>query len=394
MKERYSVVTLFLLLASGALLAQSGSSSTSIASPAAPAAQISLGQSIVPLTGPWKFHIGDNPQWADPNFDDSYWETVDLTPKAGSFDPNEGLSNYVVGWTAKGHPGYWGYAWYRVRVQVAARPGEKLALAGPSDVDDAYQVFANGLLLGSFGKFSAGHKPVTYYSQPAMFLLPLSRTRGNNPSFDTSPATQVLAFRVWMNFDTLTSISDAGGFHNAPLLGEASVVNARNQMAWLELIRGTASDTVVTVLFFLMAIVACSLILFDRSDPLYRWLAAIFLVSAIGWGTGVSDALTQVMSAQRSTLVRGTVVGPLYAGGWVMVWWIWFRLRRPTWVPKIILAMTLLYSVSYLLNGDLLFTNQPHPVSLALQIAWYSNRLLLLLLSVLIVTWGIRQLCR
>ena len=43
-----------------------------------PATRITLGQSIVPLTGPWKFHVGDDPRWADPHFDDSQWETVDL----------------------------------------------------------------------------------------------------------------------------------------------------------------------------------------------------------------------------------------------------------------------------------------------------------------------------
>ena len=54
------------------------------------------------------------PLWAEPGFDDSQWETVDLTPKDGAFDPGAGTSGYVPGWTAKGHPGYWGYAWYRI----------------------------------------------------------------------------------------------------------------------------------------------------------------------------------------------------------------------------------------------------------------------------------------
>jgi len=48
------------------------------------------------------------------------WEAVDLASKAGSFDPIVGTSGYVPGWTAKGHPGYWGYAWYRIQVRVAA----------------------------------------------------------------------------------------------------------------------------------------------------------------------------------------------------------------------------------------------------------------------------------
>ena len=54
---------------------------------AVPIEQITVGSSTVPLNGPWKFHIGDSPAdpasnaplWAKPEFDDSNWETVDLT---------------------------------------------------------------------------------------------------------------------------------------------------------------------------------------------------------------------------------------------------------------------------------------------------------------------------
>ena len=126
-------------------------------------AHVTLGQSAVPLYGPWKFTVGDSPidpktgqpLWAEPDFDDSKWETVDLTPKDGAFDPAAGLPGYVPGWTAKGHPGYFGYAWYRIRVEVRARPGAALALAGPANVDDAYQVFDNGELAGHFGDLPA-----------------------------------------------------------------------------------------------------------------------------------------------------------------------------------------------------------------------------------------------
>jgi len=63
---------------------------------------IALGQSIVTLNGPWKFHIGDNPRWADPGFDDSQWETVDFAAGPGSVDPAIGVAGYSPGWTAKG----------------------------------------------------------------------------------------------------------------------------------------------------------------------------------------------------------------------------------------------------------------------------------------------------
>ena len=375
------------------LLAFSAVAQNALAS-AAPTTQITLGQSIVALNSPWKFTIGDSPidphtgrpAWAEPDFDDSQWETVDLTPKAGSFDPVGGLSGFVPGWTAKGHPGYWGYAWYRIRVQVAALPGQKLALAGPSNVDDAYQVFANGTLLGSFGKFTTGRqRPVIYATRPQMFLLPQTRTSNN-----IGVTTQVLAFRVWMEPHTLIFERDAGGFHNAPLLGESDVVAAHYQLAWLELVRLNASVTVVAALFLLFAIAASSLVFFDRSDPVYLWLAAVFLVTAITAATGPLSAWTQAEGGLALEMLGDVVLNPLILGGWLMVWWVWFRLRRPAWIPKAIAGLTLLYMLSDTLGENFFFTVISNPVNAAFHLASLGIRLLFLLLLVLIVIWGIR----
>jgi hypothetical protein len=61
-------------------------------------ARVKLGQSVVALNGPWKFQAADSPLdprtggplWAEPGFDDSKWETVDLTSGAGELDPING----------------------------------------------------------------------------------------------------------------------------------------------------------------------------------------------------------------------------------------------------------------------------------------------------------------
>jgi hypothetical protein len=70
---------------------------------------------LITLNGPWKFNTGDDMKWASPDFNDSDWETVDLTAPPGSHDGVVGLSGYIHGWTAKGHPAYSGYAWYRLK---------------------------------------------------------------------------------------------------------------------------------------------------------------------------------------------------------------------------------------------------------------------------------------
>ena len=310
---------------------------------------VTLGPSVVPLYGPWKFTVGDSPidpatntpLWAQPAFDDSKWETVDLTPK-GLLDPLGGFSDYVKGWTARGHAGYSGYAWYRIRVQVAAQPGEKLALSGPPYVDDAYQLFSDGTLIGSFGKFS-GRQPTFYFTQPMMFDLPA--TGAQSPS-----SVRVLAFRLWMAPDTMVTQADTGGLHTAPLLGDAGAVSAGYQLRWLEPIRSHVADVVEGLLYLLLAMVAFSLTRFDRSDPVYVWMGSIFVLLVINNILIVVAAWSQVLSANTDVLVQDGFITPLLLGAWVMVWWVWFRLQRPAWVPGAVAVLTLAFMVSTIIG--------------------------------------------
>ena len=356
---------------------------------AAPVAQITLGQSIVALNGPWKFHIGDNPAWADPNFDDSQWETVDLTPKAGVLDPRNREPRYVQGWTMKGHPGYWGYAWYRLRIPVTSAPGEKLALLTYGWVDDGYQLFDNGQLLGSWGKFRGpGKWPVVYFTQPAMFILPQPGTGGNA---STGPATVELAFRCWMGPVSPSHRPFTGGLHYAPLLGEAGAITAQAHMEWLELVRTYASAPFAASLFLLLAIVAATLILFDRSDSVYLWVAGALLICGIREVFFAVSVWTRWESFRTYFFQIEVICYPLMFGAWGMVWWIWFKLRRPHWVPTAIAALTLLNMVSELPGEDLLYDLIPHPVGMIFHAASLVARLLLLAIIVFIVGKGIRE---
>jgi serine phosphatase RsbU (regulator of sigma subunit) len=363
----------------------------------APAAQsndaisVSIGQSVVPLNGPWKFRVGDSlvnsathrPLWAEPGFNDSEWETVDLTPKSGSTDPVSGLAGFVPGWTVKGHSGYWGYAWYRIRVKVETRPGIKLALAGPSDVDDVYQVFANGGLVGSFGKFSSD-PPTVYYSQPVMFQLPQLTDRVAGES------TMELAFRVWMHPSTLLQGDDVGGFHTPPLLGDSGALAAQHRMLWDELLRAYAGGLIEGVIFSLLGVVAFSLTLFDRSDRVYLWIGAVLLLVAADGYLLAIGALTQWVGGETALLMRQVITESLVFAGWVMVWRVWFRLRRPRWLPWVVGAVVPLLMVTRALGQDLFFTIVPHPVAHACGTIALALRILLAFLLLLTTFQGIR----
>jgi serine phosphatase RsbU (regulator of sigma subunit) len=368
-------------------------------------AHVTLGQAAVPLYGPWKFTVGDSPidqktgkpLWAEPDFDDSNWETVDLTPKNGAISANAGLSGYVPGWTAKGHPGYWGYAWYRIRVRVRAGQGQGLALAGPANVDDAYQVFDNGELAGHFGDF-AGSEPEVYYTQPKMFRLPQPGShdapgRDGTGSDETGPdpTIRVLAFQLWMEPYSLVNQPDAGGMHGAPVLGEAGALAAGYQMRWLELIRAYASSAALALLFGLLAVVAFSLILFDRSDRVYLWMGALFLLIAVYYALVVIGTWTELQNISVNNLLIDCLVAPLISAAWVMVFWVWFGLQRPPWLPRLTAGLAVLLTISTILSEEIFFGFVPHAVAVPFVTVSLVIRLLFFALLLWVVVEGIRR---
>jgi len=356
----------------------------------APIKHVVIGDAAEPLYGPWKFHVGDSPidpvhhspLWSEPTFDDSTWETVDLTPRDATLDPVYGVSGMVPGWTNRGHAGHWGYAWYRIRVQVDAPPGKSLALEGPPGVDDGYQVFQNGILLGSFGGFSSG-RPVVYNTQPMRFALP-------QPANPSNP--RVLAFRVWMEPSTPANYPDVGGLRTAPLLGEAGAVTANHQLRWLDALRAVADLLVSAIAFGLFALMAFSLIFFDRSDRVYLWLGTAFLLTAMFDALVVLLDTKQYMGIATGDPIRFVVLRPLIYAAWVMVWWSWFGLHRPAWLPRAAAALALLFAISTALNRNLLvFTVLPHSVSAAFGSVYLATKFLFLPLMFVCIVQGIRQ---
>jgi len=340
-----------------------------------PGTEIHLGDSVAALNGPWKFRVGDSPidpatgkpLWSEAGFDDSDWETIDLTSPTGSFDPISGTSGYLPGWTALGHKGYWGFAWYRIRVHVDARPGGKLALAGPSDVDDIYQVFDDGSLIGVFGDFS-GSEPSIYTTRPEMFSLP-------DESYSAA-SDHILAFRVYMEPYTLSQLDDVGGFHNPPLLGERSAIAAQHQIKWDELHRSYAGTFFEALTFILLGVVAFSLVLFDRTDRVYLWIGALLLTTAVNSIINIVSSWTEWLPYFITSSIRLSIIVPLVYAGWIMVWRVWFRLRRPTWVPWLVVAILPILMLSLSIGQNLFFVlvqpgteNVFHIVSLILRLA-------------------------
>jgi hypothetical protein len=88
----------------------------------------------VAINALWRFHTGDDPQWASPTFDDSQWSLLRMDRSRNT----------------QGYGGFAGYAWYRIRLNVPAST-EPLAL-GLDWVGNDAEIYADGQLIGEMGQ--------------------------------------------------------------------------------------------------------------------------------------------------------------------------------------------------------------------------------------------------
>jgi hypothetical protein len=182
------------------------------------------------LDGAWRFHTGDEPCWANASTDDSDWETIDMTASPGSHDGDVGLPDYVGGWMAHGHPGFDGYAWYRRAVTVPAGHAS-WDILGPTLVEDGYELYWNGKLLGGSGRL--GSNPRVVGTRPLRFALP----------DDAAGTRSVLAVRAFMRHTSAPS-ADGGGMHSAPILAPRPISDALHRVQWQRTIAGYIVDVI------------------------------------------------------------------------------------------------------------------------------------------------------
>jgi hypothetical protein len=126
----------------------------------------------------------------------------------------------------------------------------------------------------------------------------------------------------------------------------------------------------------LLGVVALSLVLFDRTDPVYLWIGALLLVIAVSAYINVFSTWTEWVPYVVTAPIRLSIVVPLTYVGWLMVWRVWFRLRRPTWVPWLVLALLPVLMLSSAIGQNLFFVlvqpgteNVFHIISLVVRLA-------------------------
>ncbi|MGC2163110.1 MAG: SpoIIE family protein phosphatase [Silvibacterium sp.] len=245
------------------------------------------------LDGPWQFHLGDDPGWASPSFDDSVWQTIDTSSS----------------WGSQSHPGYTGFAWYRrhLRIETAAATNSTYALLVPP-VDDAYEVYWNGQLIGSYGKLPPG--PHWYYSSLfRTFALP-------------SLGSGTIAIRVWKSPLLFVDSDTLGGVNGTPLLGDADTIAAQLAAINADSDQRVLYDYTLVVLYGFVTLFSLLLWSRDRKVKLFLWLAVFT-------ATPVALALLQGLFLIPISYGLGRGLNqPIYALNHISLWFLLLWLLR------------------------------------------------------------------
>jgi sialate O-acetylesterase len=126
---------------------------------------------LIDLRGLWKFSIGDHPDWAKPDYDDSHWEEIEVPAP----------------WENQGFHGYDGYAWYRVQFQLDGKTSPDGLFLDLGFIDDVDEVYLNGELIGFTGSFPPDF--YTAFNSYRKYHLPAHLIDPNQPN--------ILAVRVY-----------------------------------------------------------------------------------------------------------------------------------------------------------------------------------------------------
>ena len=277
------------------------------------------------LTGPWRFHAGDDPAWSAQDFDDSGWSLL----SAGK------------SWSQQGYPNYSGVGWYRLRITLPAHAApQALYLLG---VDESCEIFANGHRIGQIGKVPP--HPAFYLQFRDFFPIPPAAVPPGQPL--------QLAIRVWLG--PRYAGASAGGLVVAPRLGDAGLVQEWQQLQihdafWRDAAR--VSDIWINVL---TALAGIGLFLVRRREREYLWWGVSQAFWAIFAGIGVAASFFRL---EYAPTFIANVLAMAVATYLQLVFYVIFLRQRRGWLFRIAVLCVV---CSSLLSLSTLFGNAQFP---------------------------------
>jgi hypothetical protein len=265
-------------------------------------------QAITVVSTQWKFHPGNDLQWANPTFNDHDWK----------------LLNVSDDWDKQGYHEEQDQAWFRFAILVPANtPG--LVIEMPK-IHKNYQLFADSKLVGQVGSLPP-EKSYSTKGAARVFTLPVT------PS--DKPQRMTLALRLWQS--QAFKWAERDGFGEV-LIGEPDVLLAefeQSKAADLVLAQGMDSTTFI---FSIPVTIAALLLFWLTRKSLYLWFAGDMLM---GYAQFTSNLLAG-QHAWRSDVTLGILVATDILAAFANIMFIMglLGLRRSRWMNAAIACVT------------------------------------------------------
>ena len=257
----------------------------------------SLAGGPVTINVPWRFHIGDDPQWASPAFDDSHWPLLRMDRS----------------WNVQGYRGYSGFAWYRLRLQLPASK-ERLALS-LDWVGNSEEIFADGQPLATMGEMQP--QPDWYTHLPGeIAVVPIPRALYGR--------TVELAIRAWMSPRSAPRFG--AGSAQLPQLGSTQAIEQSHYLSVDQSLFRYLPDLTVMIVAVVIGLSSFGLFLLRSRATEYAW-AGLFLLgeaSIRGWDV---YRLSHPMSMMGSVWVNETIRCAAMIC-WLFLVWGFMRARK------------------------------------------------------------------
>ena len=250
----------------------------------------SEGGGPVTITSPWRFHTGDDQQWASPTYDDSQWPLLRMDKS----------------WNVQGYGGYSGYAWYRIRLQL---PESKELLAlGLDWVAVAAEVYADGHLIAEMGQMKP--EPVWRGRLPRdIVVVPLP------PSL--YGRTIEFAIRAWQSPQLAPRFGT--GSAQLPRLGNAQAIRQLHDLSVDQSFLTFLPDWTVMIVALVIGLISFGLFALRPRATEYAWAGLYLLCETLFRGFNLYRRAHQ-LPTHESVLVLYSLSGAAMICWFFLVW--------------------------------------------------------------------------
>ncbi|HUB19960.1 MAG TPA: SpoIIE family protein phosphatase [Acidobacteriaceae bacterium] len=269
---------------------------------------------MMDLTQGWREQGGDNPAWAQPNFDDRQWQTVELDDM-GAAQP--------------------GWRWFRLHLKLAEHhPHLRLLIAGG---EGTYELYINGAK-------ADGTKLLPFFEvkRPTEQVIPV-----RDQMTELVLALRTHTPRIYWYFHLPLFLTAA--------LGTPEVIeNERAAMESVRLLQYSAvPTTAINLLVILAGIAALALYRAQKGHAEYRWLGMYLLLLGLSNALGYYSEAGTVPVAWNNLLADPLIYAFTilqieftfsFAGERLGRWWRVYEFLLPT--PLILFALEMMGTVA------------------------------------------------